>query len=278
VLDLPDGARVTLRVSGDGATAHRDGASVPCGWQAVRTLASAPRAVRIEDADPYRDSHQWPVTGRLTDGEAARWRDMFAGARRTIADDHPAYLAGLDAGLTLITPLVRPEGGNDVSAASRYAFGAIGTVLPDIAPMLALLLIHELQHVKLNALLDLEPLHDGSDTTLYYAPWRPDPRPLEALLHGAYAHLGVTDFWRRQRQAPDADGLAEARFTRWREQTARSIETIATSPALTPAGVRFAASMGATIEPWLKEPVSAAAVSAAHESAAGHLAAFESRR
>jgi uncharacterized protein len=278
-LDVPDGTRVALRVSRDSVTASRDGKAVACRWEAVRVLTRSPSPIRIEDVDPYRDSHQWPVSGRLDDEQAARWRRMFAAAWEIIARDHSTYLPGLTAGLVSITPLARPDDGNDVSAASRYAFGAIGTVLPDTAPALALLLIHEFQHVKLSALLDVVPLHDGSDTRRYYAPWRPDPRPLEALLQGAYAHIGVTDFWRQHRHLAYADaGFADARFARWREQTAMAIGEIAASPALTEAGRRFVAGMTATVAPWLSEPVSRRVALAAQRDAAEHRAAFQVQR
>lgn len=61
--------------------------------------------------------------------------------------------------------------------------------------ILALLLIQEFQHVKLGAVLDLYDLFDPADDRLLHAPWRDDPRPLEGLLQGTYAHLAVTDFW-----------------------------------------------------------------------------------
>ena len=63
--------------------------------------------------------------------------------------------------------------------------------------ILASVLVHECQHAKLNAVLDLIPL-SRPDQARYYAPWREDPRPLGGLLHGAYAYLGVSDFWRVQ--------------------------------------------------------------------------------
>ena len=50
--------------------------------------------------------------------------------------------------------------------------------LPADGETLALLLIHEFQHVKLGAVLDLLDLCDPADRRLFYAPWRDDPRPL----------------------------------------------------------------------------------------------------
>jgi uncharacterized protein len=72
--------------------------------------------------------------------------------------------------------------------------------LPEDGETLALLLIHEFQHVKPGAMLDLFELCDPvAAGRLFYAPWRDDPRPVEALLQGTYAHVGVTDYWRARR-------------------------------------------------------------------------------
>ena len=40
-------------------------------WEPVRTLTAPGIQVALEDADPYRDCHQWPAAPRLTDEEFA---------------------------------------------------------------------------------------------------------------------------------------------------------------------------------------------------------------
>ena len=44
---------------------------------------------------------------------------------------------------------------------------------------LAVALVHEFQHSKLAALHRLVPLYDRTDPARYFAPWRPDPRPMD---------------------------------------------------------------------------------------------------
>jgi uncharacterized protein len=131
--------------------------------------------------------------------------------------------------------------------------------------VLALLLIHEFQHVKLGAVLDLFDLCAPLPVQLFYAPWRDDPRPVEALLQGTYAHAGVTDYWRARRHDLAGQEAAEAaeRFARWRALTADATETLATSGALTPLGESFVAGLRGTVTAWLGEPVPAAAGEAA---------------
>jgi uncharacterized protein len=214
-------------------------------WQPVRMLRAPGLCVALEDTDPYRDCHQWRAAPRLTDAEFTRWQEHFSSAWEEIERDHASYAAALGAGLTTLMPLVPAGAGRDVSATARHAFGAVATALPDDPVILALLLIHEFQHVKLGALLDIYDLYDPSDARLFHAPWREDPRPLEGLLQGTYAHLAVSDFW-RVRQAVTSGPAAEAagqRFAYWHGHTRDAIETLASSGSLTPLGARFVAEM-----------------------------------
>jgi uncharacterized protein len=215
------------------------------------------------------------------DADVARWQERFASAWRLIESAYPTYAAGLAAGLSTIMPLSGGPAGKNISAAAREAFGAVGVALPDDGETLAELLIHEFQHVKLGALLDLYELCDpGAAGRLFYAPWREDPRPIEATLQGTYAHLGVTDYWRarRHRAQGQAAVAAAERFARWRALTAEAIETLAGSGALTKRGDRVIAGMRGTIEPWLREPVDAAAAEAARTWATQNRSAWERRR
>ncbi len=225
----------------------------------MRTLTAPGISVTLEDTDPYRDCHQWAAAPRLADPEFAGWQRGFREAWAQTQREHSAYAPGLAAGLHAITPLSAAPAGRDVSATARQAFGAVAAALPGDHSTLALLLIHEFQHVKLGAVLDLYDLYDAADTRLYHAPWRDDPRPLEGLLQGTYAHIAVTDFWRARRSttAGLAAEAAEARFAHWRDQTADAIESLAASGSLTPLGQQFIDGMRESIAAMLAEPVSA---------------------
>ena len=141
-------------------------------------------------------------------------------------------------------------------ARTAEAFGAVAAALPADHARLALLLIHEFQHVKLGAVLDMFDLFDPADQRLYQVAWRPDPRPLEGVLQGTYAHVAVTDFWRMHRRT--AEGLAaHAQFAHWRAATADAIETLTGCGSLTPLGQTFVEGMRGSVSPWLSEPVPA---------------------
>jgi uncharacterized protein len=247
----PEGRVAVVVVDGEAADVHvadrtwtlkladLDGESLD--WQPVRKLHAGDICVALEDTDPYRDCHQWPAASRLTDREFAQWERSFQEAWRVIQSDHSAYGPGLVAGLSVLMPLQAGPEGKDISAAARQAFGAVGAALPDDPVTLALLLIHEFQHVKLGAVLDLYDLFDPDDSRLYHAPWRADPRPFEGLFQGTYAHLAVSEFWRVREQVETGAAAEDAsqRYRLWHAHTRDAIETLADSGSLTPLGVRF---------------------------------------
>ncbi|WP_407912079.1 FxsB family cyclophane-forming radical SAM/SPASM peptide maturase [Kitasatospora sp. NE20-6] len=275
-----------LRGTADGFTVR--GADVawstPAGavWQPVRRVALPGWTLALEDTDPQRDCHQWPVADRLDDAGLLDWTGSLREAWELIGRDLPGHAPGLAVGLSTVTPLRPAPEGRDISAAARQAFGAVGIARPATAPILALLLVHEFMHVKLGAVLDRHDLYDPADDRLYHAPWRPDPRPLEGLLQGTYAHLAVTEFWAGRVRA--YDGLAgtpadhaRRQLATWRGYTAAAVETLAGSGSLTPLGIRMVARMRTAVAPWLDVPVGAAAEAAARASAAANRAAWEAR-
>ena len=120
--------------------------------------------------------------------------------------------------LTVVVPYRRTGTGGQVSSSSPETFGAIAMSPPPDPLTCAVTLAHETQHLKLFALLDIVALTLPDDGRRYYAPWREDPRPVSGLLQGAYAFLGVSGFWRTQREIADGAARLEAdtEFARWR--------------------------------------------------------------
>ena len=230
--------------------------------------------VLLEDLDDQRDAFQLPPTDRLTDDEFAQWNAAYSSAWQLITKQYGEYVGGLAAGLRVIMPLMPSPDGHAASGTARAAFGALGLALPPEPEVLALLLIHEFQHVKMGALLDLFDLYDESDTRLYYAPWREDPRPLEGLIQGIYAHVAVVDFWRRR--AEQGDAKAAAHFARWRAQTWEALGELESSGSLTESGEHLLTLLRETLAPWLEIPVDAEALDQASRESEAHRVAFES--
>jgi HEXXH motif-containing protein len=209
-----------------------------------------------------------------------RWRLAFAEAWALLRRHHPTVAAEVAAVITVAVPLAMPPSGQ-VSSSSPEAFGAIAMSQPADPVDLAVTLAHEVQHMKLSAVLDLISLTGPDDGSRYYAPWREDPRPADGLLQGAYAYLGVTGFWRRQRSVParpgSADLVADTEFARWRDGAALVCQMLLASGQLTEDGDRFVRTMAKTLQPWRGEPVPEKAQRLADEESERHVARWEAR-
>jgi len=250
-----EGATVTVSSHGDaplaGGTPLFDGPS----WQPLRRITLTGHgqdlSVALDDMDPFRGGPRLPVAPRLSDREVQAWRDSLGHAWDILDRNHRDYSNAIGAGLTVIVPLVATQQNRGINATSRESFGAAAISGVGDPVTLAAGILHEFQHGKLNALLDLVPLHEA-DSEQYYAPWRQDPRPLSGLLHGAYAYLGVCDFWRVQAALSSTPFPAYARmeFARWPERTRQVVDKIAAAPSLTAAGRRFALGMQARLRHW----------------------------
>ncbi|MGH8966747.1 MAG: HEXXH motif domain-containing protein, partial [Actinomycetes bacterium] len=244
---VPGRAETTVRVDAGSIDVH--GARAV---EQVRHLTAGCFTVALDDLDPFRDCHDHPAAPRLDDGAFERWQSSFEEAWTLLEKEYAEYAPAISEALTTIVPLVPPASGASVSSAARDAYGSVGIALPGSPAMLCLLILHEFQHVKLGAVLDFADLYDTSDDRLYHAPWRRDPRPLEGLLQGTYAHVAVADFWRRRTRSYDPAVAAEAvgHFGDWYPKTLAAARTLQESGALTGLGEQFVATMRRTLESW----------------------------
>ncbi|WNF30537.1 HEXXH motif domain-containing protein [Streptomyces sp. C11-1] len=234
--------------------------------------------VALDDTDPYRDLDRPVPPRRLTPDELATWRRRFDEAVGLLG---PGPASGSGPGtlrpeeVRRIVPWPGRLTGTPVeglSASTGDAFGSMVVAGPPDGAALAETMVHEFQHSKLGALLHLFPMLDDDRAEEHYAPWRPDPRHLPGLLHGAYAFVGVAGFWRARigDRAADPHGLAPFRFALRRVQTRTVLRTLATRASLTPPGRRLVAGLTRTVDGWLREPLDGPAVARARAAAAGH--------
>jgi uncharacterized protein len=232
----------------------------------------------LDQADPYRDCFEYDLAAPLDQAAYADTRRTARAAADLLRREQPEQAAAIAAGLTSVVPLARPAGGREISAASRQAFGAVGSSLPRDPARFAEILVHEFAHAKLGALLDLVELYEAREGDFYYAPWRDDPRPLGALLQGVYAHLVVADFWRVHRELaePGEREEAEAEYAYRREQVRQSAAVVAGADALTALGRRFVTGLIDTARSWPVPPPSA--VSTAEQRLARHRGAWQHRQ
>jgi uncharacterized protein len=266
-----------IRSTPDGAEAgqvalprdpHRDAP----GWRGVHRFQVGPLDVLIDDLDPFRMPGV-PDLASPTDTEP--WDTTLRAAWVLLERHHPDVAAEVAAAVSVIVPCSRPRSG-EVSTTSPETFGAIGMSLPPDPVTCAVTLAHEVQHLKLGALLDIVTLTLPDNGRRYYAPWRDDPRPLTGLLQGTYAFLGVSGFWRRQRKLAASPQRADLEFARWRAATTVAVQTLRSSEGLTPAGLEFVSGMARTLDAWREEPVPAEATALARHAAESHLARWQS--
>ncbi|WP_238015354.1 FxsB family cyclophane-forming radical SAM/SPASM peptide maturase [Dactylosporangium sp. AC04546] len=204
-------------------------------WQPARYLGT----VLLEDTDPGRDCFDGlELADRLDDGEVKRWQDLLDGALDII--DTTAYGPGVRGTLRAIVPL-RPDADRERSAAARDAFGAVAVAPVADPAALSVLLVHEVQHLKLGAVLDVTDLFVRDDPHTVRVPWREDPRPVEGVLQGTYAFVAVADMW-RARPGPEAD--------RYRTWASGAVDALLEGDALTPAGRRFVERLRTTLDSW----------------------------
>ncbi len=265
--------------SGDQTITVLDPRADAPGWQPLRLLTMGDRRLVLDDLDPNRSYDPYPLPGRLTAPDVARWQDGLDEAWRLLSTHHPGYAAALHSSLRSLVPIGQRTDDKNVSATSGDAFGAVAASMPSDGAALAVALIHEFQHAKLCAIGDLEPLFDRHDKRLFYAPWRPDPRPAGALLHGIFAHMAVADFWRVHRgvAAGREQLLAHLEFARWLRQTHHAARLLAGHDSLTRAGRRLLAQVTARLTEWLAEPVPGPALKLAEEASADHLSCWRLR-
>lgn len=292
VLPAP-GGWTTARVAGD-----RCGVRITCGggevlagpdwgrqapgWLPTLRLAlgqGAAGSVALEEHAPYRTFAGPTAPQILSEAEARSWQSSLAEAWHILLRDAPAHTDAMRRGLKSITPMPKGERFRPYSGSSAEAFGGINASLPDEGSELAATLVHEFQHVKLGALTHLSPLVRRAEKTherpeLFHAPWRDDPRPLEGVLQGIYAFLGVARFWRVNRRAADSAHapLAHFEFALWRGTVWSTLNSVRGHDRLTPLGHRLLESLLQSCAGWLGDDVPDAQLRLAREAAASHRA------
>ncbi|MEU5597199.1 HEXXH motif-containing putative peptide modification protein [Streptomyces sp. NPDC020298] len=258
------GGRLTLRSPGaadvvvhleDGVGAWADSRA----WTPAYALPGLPPdgpPIPLDDLDPYRTVHgggphyyglSGPVT--LDDAERKRWLQAWSGTATALRLGGPGRLTEASALLRCLVPLAVPPGDSadgrahgSCSATRQEAFGAVLSSTPPNATAFAATLVHELQHAKLAVLGTMVTLHHSDGRARYFAPWRPEPRPYDGLLQGAYAHLGLADYFQHRALGEgDTAGrdAAWGQFARYHEQVAAALPALVGSDDLTARGRRF---------------------------------------
>lgn len=222
----------------------------------------------LDDLDPYRtvrDPRHSALSGPTTldNAERKHWLQTWSGTAAALRSGGEHRVTEAMTLLRCLVPLASPPGSTasghgSCSATRREAFGALLSSAPPDPVTFAATLVHELHHAKLAALSDMMPLHRSSSAERHFAPWRPDPRPYDGLLQGAYSHLAIADYYQRRALAEDTVHRepAWAQHARYRVQVGAVLPALVASPDLTVRGRLFVDEMVATYERMSAHPAS----------------------
>ncbi|MFI1989999.1 aKG-HExxH-type peptide beta-hydroxylase [Actinoplanes sp. NPDC020271] len=248
----------------------------PSGHVLSVTHAGRTLTVRLDDHGPLRHLLGLAPADPLTPAEVAHWRNSLAGAWRILIARHPAAADLVDGVLRVIVPARPDPRAEGVSATSAAAFGAVAMSAPANDTSLAVALLHETHHSVLNAVHGLFELVQP-ESALGYSPWRDDPRPAFGILHGVYAFLAVTRFWRAELSSGTGAGEAEFEFARWRAAVHTAAGDLLYGGQLTAAGIRLTGALRDEAGPWRGEPVGAEVERLADLARADHHARWRLR-
>lgn len=269
--------RLTFRVRGEADVVVRlqSGAgawSEAAVWTSAYTLPGlvpGSAAVPLDDLDPYRTARGGPrpdtLSGPVALDEADRkhWLHTWSGTAAALGTGGERRLAESVTLLRCLVPLTVPPGsvpggaGGSCSGTRREAFGAVLSSAPATATAFAATLVHEIQHAKLAALSDMMTLHHAGSAARHFAPWRPDPRPYDGLLQGAYSHLALADFFQRSALAatvPTLRDAAWAQHARYQAQVGAVLPALVGSGDLTVRGRKFVDRMVEVYERLAEQP------------------------
>lgn len=155
-------------------------------------------SLEVNDVDPfglYGYANGFPLQ-ILSDETVNEWQEIYQSTWRFLVHHHRSQAIAMSTVLHLVVPQVLPAGFKPTTSATvSESFGSLITAKPVDAASCGETLIHEFHHAKLSAIMDIQQLCSEDSRRLYYAPWREDARPLNGLLQGAYAFMGIATYW-----------------------------------------------------------------------------------
>lgn len=154
----------------------------------------------MSEAHPDKQGNRLDLGGR----SPHEWTEMLADGLQLIGRYMPELRAEIDLYLHQIIPV-----GYDAEAHLSASYQeSIGTVYMTLHPQRMTMVeatIHEFQHNKLHAELELDPLLHNAFHPLYSSPVRPDPRPLQGVLLAVHAFFPVARLYQLMHAAGHED-------------------------------------------------------------------------
>ncbi|WP_443749958.1 aKG-HExxH-type peptide beta-hydroxylase [Asticcacaulis solisilvae] len=244
-------------LDGEGAVSIRIGAEGPRfegSGMMFRPRTFLPLDIELYPTASVRELcrlHKVP-DGGYRDTDPAGAAHGLLGALSLLADVWPDSLLDLAAFVKGIAA-IETGTGSIFSASSASIPGAIlVTIRAETMPeIVAECLVHEMSHVKLDALWAVHPLLDNGPEAIYRHPWRSDDRPMRGVLLGAHAFLNVGEMARRGCQGPHRQRFA-GYFERLKTEVGIAMATLEAHARFTPAGQAVHADMVRTFDAWFR--------------------------
>lgn len=145
----------------------------------------------------------------LGDHELGEWMAMLRQCLAVIAQHMPLLADEMRLLLRHIVP-AGYDAEKHQSASYLHHLGVIYLTLHPSVMTMTEALIHEFQHNKLHALLQLDPVLANGTLPQFASPVRPDLRPLRGILLAVHAFLPVAALYRRMLAA--GDPLAKSHY------------------------------------------------------------------
>lgn len=152
----------------------------------------------MNEAHPDKEGNALSLGGHDVEAWIASLRDCLA----RIGTYLPELRGEMGLGLQQVVP-VGYDDHKHLSASYREALGTVYLTLHPDPMTMTEAVIHEFQHNKLNAALDLDPFLENAFTETVVSPVRPDPRPLHGVLLAVHAFQPVAELYRRMIEAND---------------------------------------------------------------------------
>lgn len=247
-----------LALDGEGAVSIHAGAAEPrfesAGGMTFRPRTFLPLGIELYPTDSVRELcrlHKVP-DGGYRDADPGVAENGLLGALSLLSEIWPESLLDLAAFVRGIAA-IETGTGSIFSASSASIPGAIlVTIRAETMPeIVAECLVHEMSHVKLDALWAVHPLLDNGPEAIYRHPWRSDDRPMRGVLLGAHAFLNVGEMARRGCEGPHRERFA-GYFARLKDEVGAAMATLEAHARFTPAGQAVHADMVRTFDAWFR--------------------------
>lgn len=154
--------------------------------------------------------------------DAPEWGNALKDAVSLVHSADPSLAEEMLDTIRVVVPL-KAIPNYHVSRVEADTLGAIWCSLTDSEP-LAEALVHEYGHTKLHLLQRALTLvsSEYEDAPRFFSPWRPDARPLDGILHGAFVAVWVTRFWHRLYERT----VQDRHRSRWQRCAARAVGAV----------------------------------------------------